>query len=296
MNKTDNPSIFILGAGALGSFFGCVFSEKFDVTLVARQKYITQIKKSGLRLTGLKDRIYYLKCISLITQLPTNSLIFITTKAQDLKSAVLAIKKKLNKDTILVVLQNGLGQENEVKKLIPNRVIRLVTEQGSRFTNQATVVAKGPFPTYIQKGNEDIVSIFENAGLPITEVSDIRQKTWEKLMINCVVNGLATILRVPNNELGNKILTPIKERIKDECFKVAEKDGFTLNKGSFREVEKLISKSENINSTLQDIQKGKQTEIDYLNGMVVKLGKEYNIETPVNEMIWRMIKYMEKNN
>ena len=99
--------------------------------------------------------------------------------------------------------------------------------------------------------------------------------------------------RVKNKAISDENLNPLKKLIVKECLEVAEKDGINFDFDFVEMVNKMIKDSKNISSMQQDLIKGKKTEIDYLNGAVVKLGKRQGIKCPVNEGLVMIIKGME---
>ena len=129
--------------------------------------------------------------------------------------------------------------------------------------------------------------------VPLQTTSNINAEIWKKLTFNCVINGLGSILQVKNNMLQSAYLKDTKKAIIKECIEVAEKEGVILQKSLFESIDTFIQSSTNINSTLQDLRKHKSTEIDFLNGTIVKIGEKHNISTPVNRTIWNLIKASE---
>ncbi len=293
ISSTSSPTFIILGAGAMGSLFGALLSEKYSAMLISRKEHVKKIKENGLLLSGSVEKTYTISAATSIKKIATNTIILLAMKVHDSKTALESIKTKVKKDTIIVILQNGLGQEQDLQKLVSCPVIRVVTERGATFRAPGHIRCIEDFPTYIEKGGEGIAHYFNSVGITTKVVDDIRRYEWEKLMINCVINSCGSILRVPNNQLNQKSLEPIKKAIVDECVLVAIADGYTFNYDILAKVNRFIKKSVNINSTLQDLQKGKQTEIEYLNGAIVRLGKKYGIKTPVNETLYYLVKSIE---
>ena len=124
---------------------------------------------------------------------------------------------------------------------------------------------------------------------------NLKEDVWKKLIINCVLNPTSAILKVDNNGISDEKLNPLKNSIVDECLKVAKKEGVKINI-EVDIINNAIRGSKNLSSMNQDIIKGKKTEIDYLNGTVVELGKKHGIKCPVNEGLVSMIKFLENKN
>ncbi len=111
--------------------------------------------------------------------------------------------------------------------------------------------------------------------------------------MNCVINPLTALLRVPDNEVAADCLRDLRRRIVEECVAVARAEGVDLDMGILEELEGVIPSYRNFSSMCQDVMRGKRTEIDFLNGKVVELGRRHGIETPVNEAMVSLIRFLE---
>ena len=290
--------IIILGAGAIGSLYGAKLSKLNDVTLVGRQEHVDKVNKDGLKITGEEDNIYQLKSTTKIGNIDNNTLIILTTKITSSKKAIEPIKSLIKKDTIILCLQNGLNSEDIVKEIIGDKclVLRGITAVGATFLEPGTVQFNNLSYTKIEKSpkSNDLADNFNKCGLKANVSENLKQDIWKKLILNCVLNPLSAILQRENGEISDEKLNPLKQLIVDECIKVANKDGVIFDIDFVKSINRAIIGSKNLSSMYQDILKGKKTEIDYLNGAVVKLGKKYGIKCPVNEGLVMVIKGMEK--
>ncbi len=285
--------IIVLGAGAIGSTFAALLSKKHQTTLIGRKGHVNKINKRGLRLTDKINETFHINSATKINNIDEGTIILLTVKAHETKQAVISIKDKIKKDTVIICIQNGLGSEEIVKSLVTCKVIRLVTMIGAIFLEDGLVEVTTSAPTYIPADEKRIAQLFHSTGIPIVKTSNIKQEIWNKLAINCVINGLGSVLRVKNNALQSAYLKDTKTEILNECITVAEKEGVTLKPSLLTDINSFIQISTNINSTLQDLMRHKKTEIDFLNGAITLLGKKYKIKTPVNTAIWGIIKASE---
>ncbi|OGK21276.1 hypothetical protein A3C23_02070 [Candidatus Roizmanbacteria bacterium RIFCSPHIGHO2_02_FULL_37_13b] len=293
----DHPKlIYILGSGAIGSIFGARLSEKYPVILIGRKNTVNSINRHGLKLKGLINKTYKLKAQEKITNIPQSTIIFLTTKVNDSRSALLHIKNLVKRDTVLVILQNGVNQEEEYKKILKCHVIRAVSQCGASSSEPGLIRFNGDSTTFVEKNGMEIAKILINVGFKAELVDNIKIKEWEKLIVNCVINGLGSILRVKNNQLADPGLKELKTDLINECLAVSKANGIIFTKNISKMIDDYIPLSANTNSTLQDLNRGKKTEIDYLNGEIVKLGKKYGINTPVNKTLYYLIKSLETNN
>ncbi|MBI2647136.1 hypothetical protein HYW99_01550 [Candidatus Woesearchaeota archaeon] len=149
--------------------------------------------------------------------------------------------------------------------------------------------------TAIEKNTKSfaIAKLFAECGLNGYVSKNIKEDMWKKLILNCVLNPLTAILMVENRGITDEKINPIKKIIVDECLKVAKKDGVSFNLDFVKIINDVFKNSKNVSSMQQDLIKGKHTEIDYLNGAVVKMGKRYGIRCSVNEALTMIIKETE---
>ena len=292
--------IIVLGAGAIGSLYGARLSKLNDVTLVARQEHAEKINKNGLKITGEENNVYKLKATTEINEIEDDTLIILTTKVHRSKDAIEPIKNLIKKDTIILCLQNGLHSEEVVKEIVNGKciVLRGITAVGATFLEAGTVQFNNLSYTKIEESpvSKELADNFDECGLKANVSENLKEDVWKKLILNCVLNPLSAILRRDNGGMSDEGLNALKQLIVDECLKVANKDGATFDFDFVEAINNGIEGSRNLSSMYQDILKEKKTEIDYLNGAVVELGKKYGIKCPVNEALITIIREMEKTN
>ena len=291
--------IIVLGAGAIGSFYGAKLSKLNDVTLIARKKHADKINKNGLKIIGLENKNYKIKAATKVHKIENNTLILLTTKVYDSEKAIKNIKNLIKKDTVILCLQNGLYSEDIARKSVKNKclILRAITNFGAIFLKPGIIDYKNYSYTAIEKGlrSEEIAENFKECGLNGYVSEDIKKDMWKKVIFNCVLNPITAILRIENSGIADERLNPLKRLIADECVRAAKKDGVAFNFDFVQTINKEFKNSRNMSSMQQDLIKGKKTEINYLNGAVIKLGKKYGIECPVNEALATIIKVMERH-
>ncbi len=291
--------IIVLGAGAIGSIYGALLSEKNDVTLIGNKAHMDAVNSKGLSISGDINKTFHLEADTEICEIPEKTLVILTTKAYDSAKAIERIKKLLKKDTVVLVLQNGLGNEEIVKRVAGDKaeILRGVTAMAAEFFESGRVrFSSGE--TIIEQ-NEiagEIGEIFAMCMLKTRLSNDINREVWNKLVVNCVVNPLSALFHVRNCELVSDSLKTVRHGIVRECVEVGKAEGITFPNDLEERVDEKISGYTNFSSMCQDVMKGKKTEIDFLNGKVVELGRKHNIPTPVNQMLVCLIKFMEDKN
>jgi len=290
--------IVVLGAGAIGSVYGAKLSTEHDVVLAARPAHADEINTHGLRLTGAEDRIYRVRAATTIDALPPASLVVLTTKVQDSEAAVRSIVDLVRDDTTILCVQNGLYSEELAKTAVGGRclVLRAITHFGAIFRTPGVVELKVSASTRIERSARSaaIADAFTRCGLDGQVTDRIKDEMWQKVVVNCVINPVNAITRAEVGAIADERLRPLKQLIVDECRRVAARDGVDLAADFVDQIDRQYRPSRNLSSMQQDLLKGRRTEIDFLNGAVVRLGASFGIECPVNQALAMIIRAMER--
>ena len=305
--------VLVMGAGALGSAFGGMLADAgYDVTLIGREKHMKPIREHGLRITGIWGS-HAIKNIIATSELNANcepdaDVVLLTTKSFDTENAMQELQPLIADDSVVISLQNGIGNE----EIIARYVGKERTMGGTVITGfempkpgevEVTVSADttkiGELNNKITPRSRKIVAIFNEAGIPSDAVDNIRMHIWAKALYSAALNPLSAIFKVEYGKLSNPHSFAIIEDLIREAFKVAEAEKIKLFWNSAEEYleylrrEQIPLTEKHRSSMLNDIERGKKTEIDFLNGVFVALSKKHNIPTPVNETIVRVIKFLE---
>ncbi len=283
-----------MGAGALGCLFGALIQlAGFDVIFVARGKQLDALRK-GLRVSGLIDEKLKIYAVSK----PENAdVTFVTVKAYDTESAAKVLSTV--DPGVVCSLQNGVGNEEILQKYC-KRVVGGVTSYAANLKEFGHVVYAGKGYTYIgdMSGeiNSDVIKVAEilrDAKIRVEVVKDIKFRIWVKAAVNAVINPITALCRVKNGTiLKNKDLWELAECVAKECAEVMQMMGYKFDVIS--EVRKVVEMTaENRSSMLQDVERGKRTEIDFINWAFVEKGKEFGVECKVNEVLTRLVRGIE---
>jgi 2-dehydropantoate 2-reductase len=268
-----------------------------DILLVGRQGHVDAIKSHGLEVTGAIRKTFNLDASTEIGGNTEDSLIILTTKAYDLEEAVDEFRENLKPDTIILVLQNGLGNENLVKSLVGSKVevVRGLTSTGVEFLSPGRIEIMRIGETVLPNtaAGLKIGRFFNQCGLKVRFSERMEIEIWRKLVMNCVINPLSALFRVPNMEIAIDSLKEVRKRIVNECIKVAECEGVPLKGDLEGEVSQAAALYSNVSSMCQDIKKGRRTEIHFLNGKISELGQRHGVATPVNDILTSLIGFME---
>ncbi len=289
--------IIVLGAGAIGSLYAAKLAGTNRVTVVAREAHVGAINASGLRIEGLESTVVELRAVTSLASLGSNALILLTTKVTDSRAALAPLASLVRDDTTVLCLQNGLGIERIAREALGHRgvVLRGITQFGAIYEKPGVVRFMARGHTVIEPGprSAEIAAQLSAAGLHCRISDNIESDVWQKLLVNCVVNPITAIIGCEVGGIANPELDPLSELVIEECLAVGRARGLAFENNFLHEIKEFFRPSHNIASMLQDLRRGRRTEIDYLNGAVVEAGREHGIDCPVNSALTAIIKAME---
>jgi 2-dehydropantoate 2-reductase len=200
---------------------------------------------------------------------------------------------------VILCVQNGLGGEAIVKEAVGGGclVLRAITHFGAIFRTPGVVELKVAGYTLIEPSERsaEIAELFTACGLDGRVSKAMTADVWRKLVINCVINPITAILGSDVGGIANPGLDPLKRLVVNECLAVARADGVVLETDFLRLFAEVFAASRNIASMRQDLMHGRSTEIDYMNGAVVDLGRRHGVSCPVNAALVAIIKAMERS-
>ncbi len=289
--------VIVLGAGSIGSVYGALLSQNNPVTLIGRPAHMNAIRDKGLHIEGDKAGTYQMATATKISTIPPKSLLLVTVKAHQLKAALSPIRSLIQKDTVILLLQNGLGIEAVAHKILASKshLIRGIVAFGAELLEPGRIHVRLGF-TLLDSDDlsKEILQFLNNSGIQGINSENFQTDIWRKAAINCVANPLSAILRAPTKELVSPILASIRQKIIEECIEVGKAEGVEIDLSLLQIMETQFPSFENRTSMLQDIRHGRKTEINFLNGKIVELGKHHKIATPVNETITQLVRFLER--
>ena len=291
--------IFVLGAGAIGSLYGAKLAAGNDVTLVGQPDHVRAINENGLRIEGIEPQTVRLRAVTRIENIRPNALVLLTTKIPASVDALQPIAGLVRDDTTIVALQNGLNSDEIARTAIRQQavVLRGITQFGAIFERPGAIryMVKGYTLLEKHERSERIAAVLNAAGLDCRITGDIKSEVWRKLIFNCVVNPVTTIVGCKVGGIVDPRLDNLKQSIIAECLAVARAEGVPVKGDLLSEVNSVYAGSQNIVSMQQDLSRGRVTEIDYLNGAIVALGARHGLQCPVNDGLTRIIKALERS-
>ncbi|SNS81046.1 ketopantoate reductase [Anaerovirgula multivorans] len=301
--------ICVLGSGALGSSIGGALAEAGSEVYLIDQwvDHINEINKHGLKIKeGDTKRRVKVQGKTDCTGIGAADLIIVLVKSFHTKEAIQKASSIIGEKTIVMSLQNGLGNEETLIKVVgKDRVIGGKTYVGGVLVGPGNIVSgiKGKY-TYIGELDgtiteriNQVAEEFNRAGL-LTAISDnIGGMIWDKLLINVATGALCGITKLPYGGLYK--VPEIRDCAFDaisEGIAVAKANGVMLSVENPERIWLMAAvglPDEFKTSMLQSLEKGSKTEIDYINGAVVRLGEKWNIPTPVNKALVANVKGIE---
>ncbi|HEV8345523.1 MAG TPA: ketopantoate reductase family protein [Vicinamibacterales bacterium] len=289
--------IVVFGGGAIGSVYAAKLAASHDVTLIARSEHVDAINRDGLRLTGREEVTCHLRAATGVGAIAPATLVLLTTKVSDNRAAAATLAYHVRDDTVILCVQNGLGSEEVVKDVLGSRavVLRAITQFGAIFREPGVIDYKVAGYTLIEQGPQSraIASLLTASGLDGRVSDDIKAEIWRKLIFNCVINPITSLMGTDVGSVADSRLDPLKRLVIDECLAVARADGVTFTEDFLQTITDVFGSSRNIASMRQDLSRGKLTEIDFMNGAVVALGRRFGIDCPVNAALTAIIRAME---
>lgn len=289
--------IIVLGAGAIGSLYGAKLAAENDVTLIGRPEHVAAINSHGLRIEGLESQVVRVRAATTLDHLGPDALIVLTTKVPDSAAALGYVAPLVRDDTTILCLQNGIGSERVARAALGDRgvVLRGITQFGAIFKSPGTIQFMAQGYTLIEQHERSarLAGILSGAGLDCRVSPNIGADVWHKLVVNCVVNPITAILGCEVGGIANPELEPLKRLVIDECIAVAAEEGVAFETDFMQEIDDFFRPSHNIASMLQDLRRGRPTEIDYMNGAVTAIAAQHSIACPVNAALTAIIKAME---
>jgi 2-dehydropantoate 2-reductase len=255
------------------------------------------------------NRFNYPNLKSLIRDKPAFDLIIVSVKSFDTERAAQMISKFKNRQSVILLLQNGLGNIEiferyfPKKDLLAGRVIFGVERKsgGIKITVSAEPTAIGETSSQkVTKRVRDIATRISDSGIPCVSHKDVRSLLWKKVVYNCALNPLASLIGCHYGYLGEQRFTRMMmEQVIDEVYQIAQRKKVCLDPHTAKGFTQLFYKKllprtyRHHPSMLQDLQRGSPTEIDALNGAISKLGVQLKIQTPANTLLTRLIKELE---
>ena len=300
--------IGFVGCGAIGSCYASRLLKTHEVCVLDTfAPVIESVKKNGILVddclpgTGTGETHAFFPAVATTDpkEIGVCDLVIVFVHYQYLESAMRNALPMIGKDTMVLCLQNGLGNYDEIIKVVPEEQVIIgntafgatPVEPGHVKNTGYGVTNMGSLKAPIEKV-EKIAEGFRAAGLEVNVHENVMNAIWHKLLANVAINGMSALLETKNGFVdGNQYAHEAARMLVEEAIKVANATGCTLDHDAELEHAYEVSRDtdETISSMVQDVQRHRETEIRIITGAVCRLGREYGIPTPCNDLMLNLV-------
>jgi len=307
--KEEWPRAAVVGAGAVGCYFGGMLARAgAPVTLIGRAPHVEAINRDGLFI----DSIHFQERVSVAASTEIGAvrdaqLVLFSVKTVDTERTAKLLAPLLAPDAIVVSLQNGVDNVERINfasgiQAIPAVVYVAAGMIGPgrvKHTGRGDLIVGDAFSSHEVNRSEleEVAATFARAGVPCRISENITVELWEKLIMNCAYNAISALTRKKYGPIAEDPVTiEVLKNVVIEAVAVASAAGVRLFVSGMTEAVLKLGKAmpEALSSTAQDIARGKPTEIDSLNGFLVRKGAQLGVPTPVNQTLFSLVKLLEQ--
>lgn len=304
--------IGVMGAGAVGLFFAAKLARAgHAVTVVARPAHVDAISREGLRVQSSVDGASTVPLTATTTPeaLAACDVVLVCVKTVDTDAVGETLARVLRPDALVVSLQNGVDNAWRLRERMPQPVVPGVVYVSVEMTGPGQLRHNGGGRLIVgapladdrarpaaEAGLGAFVALWATAGVPCTTADDVRVDLWTKLTANAAYNAISALTALRYGALaGNDGVVGVMDLVTDEIAAVAAADGVPVTRAALGEAVRNIARimPQALSSTAQDLLAGRRTEIDDLNGFVVRRGRALGVPTPVNETLRALVKFVE---
>ncbi len=300
--------ITIVGAGAMGSLFGALLAESGENILLYDiwKEHVETINKKGLdiELDG-KTRSVSLNATWDKSQIEKPDLAIIFVKSTQTEDAAKTASELLDNNGLALTLQNGMGNADTIGEFIDHdRIIAGTTSHGATMLGPGTIRHAGTGPTVIgmwsgteEIGIHKIAGLFNNAGIITETVNNVREVIWAKLFVNAGINAITALTGIKNGGIVDLSSTKaLSCAAVEEAIQVARSLGVKVADNTVEHVFQIAEATKDNRSSMgQDVDKKRQTEINAINGAIVKEAIKLGIHVPVNQTLTTLIETLQAN-
>ena len=307
-------SIAVVGAGAVGSFYGAMLTRAgHAVTLIGRAPHVQAIGAHGLRL-HMSDGQAHVVSLAASTELSAvrdADLVLFCVKSPDTDAVARQLATLLKPDALVMSLQNGVDNADTLARHLTQPVVPVavyvavsmpapgeVRHDGRGDLVIGPLDAAGAADPALAARLQAVVDLFASAQVPVRISDDVLGELWRKLMVNCAYNAVSGLTRQPYGRMAAlPAIVELQRQVVREVVAVARAAGRPMDlDASFAAVAAIAAAMPGQHSsTAQDMARGRPTEIDHLNGTVVRLGAELGVPTPVNQALHALVKLVDVN-
>lgn len=298
MKNSLRPNVGVIGAGAMGLYFTArlrdagvkvrVFDTHPAVQAALKNDFVVESDEG--------ERTYSVDVVLDHDELGQFDIVFVFVKSNQTAAVARVLNAVLSPHTVVVTLQNGLGNRETLEQSQLLTVVAGTTAVGATRLNEGRVRLAGVGETVIggrtTAAVQKVFTLLTQLGLPVSITAEVDAAIWRKAIINAAINPIAALVGVPNGALLTLPgIQKLQQRVINEAVHVAQTQGLCFSAEALFEVVKTVCKNTQTNlcSMLQDLQAGRPTEIDSINGRMVALAAVAGFALPVNKALTDLI-------
>jgi len=301
----ETPRVAVVGAGAVGCYYGGMLARAgVPVTLIGRPVHVEAMRRDGLRLsTAAFDEYVAVEARTGVAATAGAGLVLVCVKSTDTESTAIELAPHLAPDARVLSLQNGVDNaarlQARLQRPVAPAVVYVATEMGGpghvRHLGRGELVIPADMGAAPGSSSADIVALFAMAGVPVELSDNVVGALWGKLLLNCGYNAISAIADAPYGWMSQQ--PAIARTVHDavvECLAVAAALRVTIPGDVWAAVDRIATSMPlQKSSTCQDLRRGKPTEIDHLNGYIVREGERLGVPVPLNRALQALVKALE---
>jgi 2-dehydropantoate 2-reductase len=301
----DWPRIAVVGAGAVGGYFGGMLARAgAPVLMIGRPAFVEAVKKNGL----LLDTLHFKQSVRVEAAAELGAaqgaeVVLFCVKTTDTQATARALAPLLTSNAIVVSMQNGVDNAEQIRAASGVNALGAVVYVAASVPAPGQVKHVGRGDLVVGPRNprtERVAALFERAGVPCRISENIEGELWTKLIWNCALNAVSALGRAKYGQIAaSDDARKVVETLVYEVLDVAraahvQPPGLEDPKAALAGAFKIATQmAEALSSTGQDMLRGKRTEIDSLNGYIARRGAELGVPTPVNHALYALVKLAE---
>lgn len=300
--------VAVMGAGAVGCYYGGMLARAgHDVMLIGRPFHVEAITRSGLRFEAAQfDERIRLRASTDAAAVRGAQLVLFCVKSTDTEQAADQIAPFLDPDSIVLNLQNGVDNTERIQARVAQPVVPAVVYVATEMAGAGYLRHHGrgdlvigalqaPAPPQLVATLERVRQWFVQAGVPVVVSDNVAGELWAKLLVNCTYNAISAIAQLPYGRMiGGVGVREVMRDLVKETLAVAAACGVRMPPDQLARAYRIAEAMPGqYSSTAQDLQRGRPTEIDHLNGYVVRQGDARGVSVPANRVLYALVKLIE---
>lgn len=292
--------IAVMGAGSVGCYYGALLARAgLPVTLIGRAAHVEAVRTQGLLLEAGGEKIFVrMSATTQAAGVAGADCVLVCVKSGDTEAVGREIAPHLAPEVAVLSLQNGVDNPERLSAVIGRPVLPVAVYVATEMPGPGHVKHHGRGDLLIGSGpmSERIAATFSAAGIPTTVSDNALDALWGKLVMNCAYNALSALTRLPYGRmLGVGGIAEVMTDVVAECVAVAGASGITLPEDILARVLDLAAAMpDQFSSTAQDLARGRASEIDHLNGFILRRGAATGVATPVNRVLHTLVRASER--